>query len=101
MKATLREYGGHIDPLGRRAYVADSAAMTEATVEEFTKLVIEAQAQQPAAGDNGGARGGDVMTYTINIEHGGQPTALKQSDATSTDAFTALQNWLKRYGART
>ena len=99
MKATLREFGGPIDPTGQRARVVDTGSMTKETADEFAALVAKAKAQPPHADDTAG-RGRDMMTYSITIEDNGQTLVLKQSDATRTEAFAELQDWIKRNAAR-
>jgi hypothetical protein len=99
VKATLREFGGPIDPTGQRARVVDTGAMSKVTADEFARLVAEAKAHPPGP-DTTAGRGRDMMTYSITIEEGGQTQVLKQSDATRTQAFIELQDWIKRNAGR-
>jgi len=99
VKATLREFGGPIDPTGQRARVVDTDAMSREMADEFARLVAEARAQPPGADATAG-KGRDMMTYSIAIEENGQTQLLKQSDATRTQAFAELQDWIKRHAAR-
>jgi hypothetical protein len=41
-----------------------------------------------------------MMTYSITIEQDGQVLVLKQSDATRTQAFIELQDWIKQNAGR-
>jgi hypothetical protein len=41
-----------------------------------------------------------MMTYSITIEEAGEVVVLKQSDATRTQEFIALQDWIKRNAGR-
>jgi hypothetical protein len=99
LKAILREFGGPIDPTGQRAHVADTNEMSKEKAEEFARLVAEAKTQ-PTVADTGGGKGRDMMTYSITIEQDGQVFALKQSDATRSQAFIDLQAWIKQNGHR-
>lgn len=99
VKATLREFGGPIDPTGQRARVVDTGSMSKEMADRLAKLVAEAKAQPPGP-DMTAGRGRDMMTYSITIEQDGQSIVLKQSDATRTQAFTELQNWIKQNAGR-
>jgi hypothetical protein len=99
LKATLREFGGPIDPTGRRAHIVDSNEINKEKAEEFVRLAAEAKTQ-PTVADTGGGKGRDMMTYSITIEADGQVFVLKQSDATRSQAFIDLQAWIKQNGHR-
>jgi Emfourin len=99
VKATLREFGGPIDPTGQRARVVDTGSMTKETADELMRLAAAAKAQPPSPDATAG-RGRDMMTYSITIEHDGETLVLKQSDATRTQAFIELQDWIKRNAGR-
>jgi hypothetical protein len=99
VKATLREFGGPIDPAGQRARVADTDSMSREMADELARLVAQAKAHPPGP-DTTAGRGRDMMTYSITIEEGGQTLVLKQSDATRTQAFVELQDWIKQNAAR-
>ena len=99
MKATLREFGGPIDPTGQRARVVDTGSMSKEMADELARLVAEAKAHPPGADATAG-RGRDMMTYSITIEEDGQVVVLKQSDATRTQGFIELQDWIKRNAGR-
>ena len=99
MKATLREFGGPIDPTGQRARVVDTDSMSKEMADELARLVAEAKAHPPGTDATAG-RGRDMMTYSITIEDDGQALVLKQSDATRTQAFIELQDWIKRNAGR-
>ena len=99
LKATLREFGGPIDPTGRRARVVDSGSMSQEMADELAKLVAKAKAQPPGPDATEG-KGRDMMTYSITIEQDGQVLVLKQSDATRTQAFVELQDWIKQNAGR-
>jgi hypothetical protein len=99
LKATLREFGGPIDPTGRRAQAVDTNSMSREMADEFARLAAAAKAQQPLA-DTTAGQARDMMTYSITIEDDGPPIVLKQSDASRTQAFIDLQAWIKRNGRR-
>ncbi len=99
VKATLREFGGAIDPTGQRARVVDTDSMSKEMADELARLVTAAKAHPPAANDTAG-RGRDMMTYSITIEEDGQVAVLKQSDATRTEAFIDLRDWIKQNAGR-
>jgi hypothetical protein len=99
LKAALREFGGPIDPTGQRARVVDTDSMSKEVADELTRLVAEAKAHPPGADATAG-QGRDMMTYSITIEQDGQVLVLKQSDATRTQAFVELQDWIKRNAGR-
>jgi transcriptional regulator GlxA family with amidase domain len=99
VKATLREFGGPIDPTGQRARVVDTDSMTKEGADKLTRLVAEAKARPPGADATAGL-GRDMMTYSITIEDDGQALVLKQSDATRTQAFIELQDWIKQNAGR-
>ena len=99
MKATLREFGGPIDPTGQRARVVDTGSMSKEMADELARLVAEAKAHPPGPDATAG-RGRDMMTYSITIEETGQTLVLKQSDATRTEAFVELQDWIKQHAGR-
>ena len=100
MKVTLREYGGPIDPTGRRAQVVDTGSLPTAKADELVNLIAQAKIQPPVPDPNG-EKGGDIMTYKITVEENGQSVVLRQSDTTQTQAFVDLQNWIKLNGVRT
>jgi hypothetical protein len=99
VKATLREFGGPIDPTGQRARVVDTGSMSKEMADELTSLAAAAKAQPPGADATAG-QGRDMMTYSITIEGDGQVEVLKQSDATRTQEFIELQDWIKRNAGR-
>jgi hypothetical protein len=99
VKATLREFGGPIDPTGQRAWIVDTDTMGREKADELTRLVAEAKAHPPGPDATAG-RGRDMMTYSITIEEDGHVEVLKQSDATRTQAFVELQDWIKRNASR-
>jgi Emfourin len=69
--------------------------MSNEMVDELARLVTAAKAHPPGADATAG-KGRDMMTYSIAIEEDGQAVVLKQSDATRTQAFIELQDWIKR-----
>ena len=95
MKATLREFGGPIDPTGRRARVVDSGLMTQGDGGRARETGCRGRGEPPDA-DSTAGRGRDLMTYSITIEQDGQVVVLKQSDATRTQGFIELQDWIRR-----
>jgi hypothetical protein len=99
VKATLREFGGPIDPTGQRARIVDTGSMNQETADELARLVAEAKTQPPGPDATAG-KGRDMMSYSITIEQDGRSLVLKQSDATRTQAFIDLQNWIKQNATR-
>jgi hypothetical protein len=99
VRAILREFGGPIDPTGRRAQVADTNEISKEKAEEFARLVAAAKTQ-PIVTETGTGQGRDMMTYSITIEEDDQTSVLKQSDATRSQAFIDLQAWIKQNGHR-
>jgi hypothetical protein len=99
LKATLREFGGPIDPTGQRARVVDTGSMSKEMADKRARLVAEAEARTPGPDATAG-KGRDMMTYSITIEQDGQTLVLKQSDATRTQAFVELQDWIRQNAVR-
>src|SRR4051812_3895311 len=46
------------------------------------------------------ARGGDLMSYTVEVEDGEKSYTLKQSDAAMPHAFARLLDWLQAHFAK-
>ncbi len=76
VKATLREFGGPIDPTGQRARVVDTDSMSKEMADELARLAAEAKAHPPGPDETAG-RGRDMMTYSITIEEDGQAAGLE------------------------
>ena len=100
MKVTLATHGGQAAGINLclppREVEAD--ALPPAAAAELARLLAAARAT-PAPKDERAGRGGDVMSYTITVDDGGQQTVLKQSDTAMTPAFDALRSWLEKQSA--
>jgi hypothetical protein len=98
MKVTLTKHGGLAAGIRRRPRVVDADTLPAPAAGELSRLVAAAKAG-PSPETSGPGRARDAMGYTITVEDGGQPTVLRQSDATMSPEFAALLEWIERHPA--
>jgi hypothetical protein len=98
MRITLATHGGQIAAarVGRLPRALDTQALAAPQKAELSRLIAAAKSE---AGNGGTGRrgGGDLMSYTINIEDDKGSVVLKQSDAAMSPAFAALLDWLQTH----
>lgn len=94
MKISLSERGGiaATTRMAMPARVVDVATLPAKDAVVLARLIAAARA---APAPPSGGRPRDAMHYTITIDDGGQTTSLAQGDASMTDDFAALLDWLR------
>lgn len=94
MKISLSERGGMAATtrMATPARVVDVDALPAKDAAVLARLITAARA---APAPTGGGRPRDAMHYTITIDDDGQTTSLAQGDASMTDDFAALLEWLR------
>jgi hypothetical protein len=98
MKITVAEYGGLAAGTSRQPQVVNAELLPYPAREELAGLVAAAKRTEAPEVGPGMAR--DAMSYTITVEHGGQPTVLRQSDGNLSAEFAALLKWLRRHATK-
>ncbi len=93
MRVTLVTSGGLAAGLrlGRPPTVIDSARLDADAAHHLAGLIAAARAEPPPASRRAVP---DAMTYTITVEDGGDTAVLRRSDASMTEAFASMVDWL-------
>ncbi|MBN1513109.1 MAG: hypothetical protein JXB13_13930 [Phycisphaerae bacterium] len=94
MKVTLTRYGGLAGGISWPARSVKSDALPGPAAAELEHLVAAIRSEAPLEAKRED-RARDSMGYTVTIEEdGGRTTVVKRSDATMSQKFASLIQWL-------
>jgi hypothetical protein len=99
MKVMLAKHGGLFAGIVRPPQCVDATALPKPQAKVLKRLVADTVAS-PSMETQALGKARDAMSYTITVEDGNRSTVLHQSDATMSEKFAVLLEWLEQHATK-